>query len=500
MRKRTPLNPNTIISGLRVINLIGAGSFGLTYLVEDLNSSLKFVMKEFYPDLIAYRDSNRSIRPLDGRGNAEDFEYCKRKSMTEAKNLAGIDHPNILRIERFFLANNTIYILTHLIDGVVLSEAIDKGTINLDKEFKNILLGLVSGLEFCHRMRVIHGDLKPANIMLRRDFSPVIIDFGASIRIGSENPGGSAQMLTDGYAPPESYSFRMTPSTASDIYSLGAVLYRLVTRKHLPSARQRLLMDDASLIIGELEGHDRLINQEIRTFISNAISLDIRARPSLTLQLISTMTQARSIYPVELNPAKANPSSVEVHSNISENHSSFVGWVLPTAGVLAGLGVLIGLWNINDKPGGSANVQEDFAIPMKDLKASGGNIDPSKDSNLDILFKATTGRFIDERYAQIHGVSEEYNQIIAEIETSIAKASRSDGVEKRPNGDLLIRGVNLGMFAGFKTGIYADQDCKEFISEHMECLVGSGNSILCSRSSKAGSNINQVCITGLIKP
>lgn len=500
MRKRTPLNPNTIISGLRVINLIGAGSFGLTYLVEDLNSSAKFVMKEFYPDLIAYRDSSRSIRPLDGRNNAEDFEYCKRKSLTEAKNLAGIDHPNILRIERFFLANNTIYILTHFIDGVVLSEAIDKGTINLDKEFKNILLGLLTGLEFCHRMRVVHGDLKPANIMLRKDLSPVIIDFGASIKIGSENSGGSAQMLTDGYAPPESYSFRMTPSTASDIYSLGAVLYRLVTRKHLPIARQRLLLDDTSLIISELEGHNRLINQETRRFILNAISLDMRARPSLSPQLISTITQGRLICPVELNPAKAKPSSVEVHADISENRSSFVGLVLPTAGVLVGLGVLIGLWNISAKPEKSANSQEDFAVPMKDLIASGGNIDPAKDSNLDRLYEATTGRFIDEHYAKIHGVSEEYSQTIAEIEASIAKASRSEGIEKRPNGDLLIWGVNLGMFAGFKTGTYADQDCKEFVSEHMECLVGSGNSIVCKRSSKASSNRGQVCITRLIKP
>lgn len=225
----------------RIESLLGGGGFGLTYLAHDTLLDCKVAIKEFLPGDIAVRGDNDVVQPRQGPA-AELYEQGLRRFLEESRALAYVRHPNIVRVNRFFEGNGTAYMVMEYERGLPLSNWI-KHRRPLDR---NLMLAIVrpllDGLEAIHERGFLHRDVKPSNIYIRDDGQPVLLDFGAARRFnGSDNT--MTAIVTPGFAPFEQYHSHGHQGPWSDIYSMGAVMYWLVTGQRPVEAAARVHSD-----------------------------------------------------------------------------------------------------------------------------------------------------------------------------------------------------------------------------------------------------------------
>jgi serine/threonine protein kinase len=220
----------------RIERLLGVGGFGLTYLALDENLNLKVALKEYMPGDLASRTADQSITPASG-DTAESFRWGKRRFLDESRTLASFRHPNIVRVMRFFEANGSAYMVMEFVEGAPLSEWIKTQRPLSEAYLRAFLMPLLDGLEAVHRAGYTHRDIKPGNIYVRDDLTPVLLDFGSARMQASE----LTAVVSPGYAPFEQYHAQGNQGPWSDLYALGGVLYWMVTgnRPHEAVARAR---------------------------------------------------------------------------------------------------------------------------------------------------------------------------------------------------------------------------------------------------------------------
>src|SRR5260221_7565599 len=219
----------------RIETLLGTGGFGLTYLALDENLRLKVALKEYLPGEIALRAGDNSIAPSSSE-TAESFAWGKRRFLDESRALASFRHPNIVRVMRFFEANGSAYMVMEFVAGAPLGDWIKSQQRPLpEAHLRALAMPLLDGLEVVHKAGYAHRDVKPGNIYMREDDSPVLLDFGSARMQASE----LTAIVSPGYAPLEQYHATGNQGPWSDLYALGGVLYWLVTgnRPHEAVAR-----------------------------------------------------------------------------------------------------------------------------------------------------------------------------------------------------------------------------------------------------------------------
>jgi len=233
--------PNALPAGhalqeYRIEKVLGVGGFGLTYLALDENLHLRVAVKEYLPADIAVRASDRTIAPRSEE-TAEIFGWGKRRFLDESRTLASFRHPNIVRVMRFFEANGTAYMVMEFVEGAPLPDWVIARRPLAEAQVAALLAPLLDGLEVVHKAGFTHRDIKPPNIYIRDDSSPVLLDFGAARQKSSE----LTALVTPGYAPFEQYHTQGKQGAWSDIYALGGVLYWMVTGNspHEAAARVR---------------------------------------------------------------------------------------------------------------------------------------------------------------------------------------------------------------------------------------------------------------------
>ncbi len=222
----------------RVESVLGQGAFGITYLAHDINLDRQVAIKEYLPDQFSVRHTDLTVRPTTDK-HKEDFEWGLKRFISEAKILTKFEHHNLVRVFNVFEMNNTAYMVMNYEVGKSLKQILKSRKTLSESELMKILIPLLSGLEVMHEKGFIHRDIKPGNIYIRRDGSPVLLDFGSArqTRAGREGEKSAEQetvttLVSPGYAPIEQYSsssIRQGPWT--DIYGLGATLYKSVTGK-----------------------------------------------------------------------------------------------------------------------------------------------------------------------------------------------------------------------------------------------------------------------------
>jgi serine/threonine protein kinase len=220
----------------RIEKLLGVGGFGLTYLALDGNLNLKVALKEYMPGDLALRAADHSIAP-SSIDTAESFGWGKRRFLDESRTLASFRHPHIVRVMRFFEANGTAYMVMEFVEGAPLSEWVKTRRPVPEAHLRALLMPLLDGLEVVHKAGYTHRDIKPGNIYMREDDTPVLLDFGSARMQASE----LTAVVSPGYAPFEQYHTQGNQGPWSDLYALGGVLYWLVTgnRPHEAVARAR---------------------------------------------------------------------------------------------------------------------------------------------------------------------------------------------------------------------------------------------------------------------
>ena len=232
----------------RIERMLGQGGFGITYLATDLNLDRLVAIKEFFPKDYCDRESSTSHVTLGTKSTGEFVDRLKAKFLKEARNIAKLDHPGIIKIHAAFEENNTAYYVMDYIEGVSLSEMVKShGPLSESKALRYIEK-VGKALEYIHSKKINHLDIKPANIMVRTsDDNPILIDFGLSKQYDSSGNQTSTTPtgISHGYAPMEQYNDggvkEFSPQT--DLYSLAATLYYILSGATPPQAT-RLIEDE----------------------------------------------------------------------------------------------------------------------------------------------------------------------------------------------------------------------------------------------------------------
>ncbi|MFO1436407.1 MAG: protein kinase [Gammaproteobacteria bacterium] len=213
----------------RIDRVLGKGNFGVTYQGYDTNLQTAVAIKEFFPSEFVTRDPRSGSVLLKSEEYSELYKWGRQRFIAEAQVLAQFRHPNILRVSRFFPANHTAYIVMDFEEGQSLSESLrsTKDAIP-EARLRSTFIPLLEGLRIVHEKKYLHRDIKPANIQIRHDGSPVLIDFGAAeLEFGSSS-SDDVQILTPGYAPIEQHCPDLPQGPWSDLYAVGATMYRCI--------------------------------------------------------------------------------------------------------------------------------------------------------------------------------------------------------------------------------------------------------------------------------
>ena len=223
----------------RILEIVGQGGFGITYLAEQTSLGRKVAIKEFFMKELCNRDADTSYVTVPSIGSRELVERFRQKFLKEARSIASLEHKNIVPIIDVFEENGTAYYVMKNIAGGSLADKVKSGALP-ESDAVRYIRQVASALEFVHSKRMMHLDVKPANILLDDTDSAVLIDFGLAKQYDDAGTQTSTTPvgISHGYAPMEQYKRGGvgTFSPATDIYSLGATLYKLVTGVTPPEA------------------------------------------------------------------------------------------------------------------------------------------------------------------------------------------------------------------------------------------------------------------------
>lgn len=273
------LKKGSILQGgkYRIQRVLGQGGFGITYLASQkisvqgplgtIDTEILVTIKEFFMKDFCNRNEKDSIVSVPSMGSKELVEKFRQKFKKEALNISKLSHPNIIRVLDVFDENETSYYVMEYIDGGSLSEIIQsKGRLS-EKETLHYTLQAAEALRYIHSNNMNHLDVKPGNLLFRKNGEVVLIDFGMSKNydVQGEQTTSTPMGISAGYAPIEQSRIGgvSTFSPATDIYSLGATMYKMLTG---------LIPPEASVVVDEgLPELPDFISQNLRRVIEKSM-------------------------------------------------------------------------------------------------------------------------------------------------------------------------------------------------------------------------------------
>ena len=283
-----------VLDEYRIEAILGAGGFGVTYKALDTHLDALVAIKEYFPVEWSFRDADgvmvhantQGLSSASG-GQTSDYEWGLERFLDEARVLARIQHPYVVRVKRYFRANGTAYIVMEYEEGEPLSTILEESGTLHEEEVRGLLEDVMPALQAVHEQGYLHRDIKPANLYVRaRDHRVMLIDFGAARAAISRHSQNVTSLVTPGYSPPEQYTTRNDRyGTWTDLYALGAVLYRCVTG-HTPAEAAERLLDD------HLEAAVAVGGGRYSTNLLRAIDRALAVRPEMRFRDIAEMQAA----------------------------------------------------------------------------------------------------------------------------------------------------------------------------------------------------------------
>lgn len=283
------LPSGTKLECYQIENVLGIGGFGITYKAKDLNLGCSVAIKEYFPASLAVRAANTCTVNSLSDNEEKVFNKGLHRFLDEARTLAQFKSRSIVHVNRFIEANGTAYIIMDYEDGVPLSRYLLKSKRLSEHELALVAVPILEGLAAVHKSKFLHRDIKPSNIYLRKQGRPVLIDFGSARQSLDENAEAVTGFVTHGYAPFEQYNTIDEQGPWTDLYGLGATLYRCVMGKAPVDALDRLASIQARepdplkpLILEKPEKY----GSEILSCIDWMLSFRIEHRPQSVGEII----------------------------------------------------------------------------------------------------------------------------------------------------------------------------------------------------------------------
>ena len=356
------LKPATVLGGrYKIGRVLGIGGFGITYVGVDLQTGERYAIKEYMPRDIALRHSNGRIEPASPDVKP-DYDKGLELFLYETNILITLSgSPGIVEAKNFITENNTGYLIMEYVDGISAKKLLNSRGV-IDPEFAlDILQQVAVALKYVHAKGLLHRDISPENIMIMKNSTIRLIDFGASRFFLGERSRSLSLILKHGFAPPEQYSSSSNQGEWTDIYALAATYYKMVTGITLPEALERFNNDT----VERLDRINPAVKPHIASAIQKALALNYRDRYKNVDQFLKALKYQGGFAPqkressVSQNITENPPQMAAIPPNLVTNPQAAVApqpaYVAPPVSiqvpfirVIHGAGS-IGVWHLNDE-------------------------------------------------------------------------------------------------------------------------------------------------------
>ena len=283
------LNPGTLLQGgkYRIVRFIKSGGFGCTYEALHTVFGERVAIKEFFPKDFCNRDSDTLHVTVGTQSKVALVAKLKSKFVNEAVAIHNLSHAGIVKVSDIFEENGTAYYVMDYIDGCSLDDVVKRNGALSEKAALTYIRQVCSALDYVHSRNRLHLDIKPGNIMIDGCGHAILIDFGASKQYDEVNGENTSTLLgmTPGYAPLEQYKRGGVQKfdAATDIYSLGATLYKLLTGQTPPDADE--VNEDG------LPPLPSSVSRPVRAAVEKAMSPRRKDRPQSVVEFMSLLEQ-----------------------------------------------------------------------------------------------------------------------------------------------------------------------------------------------------------------
>jgi len=284
--KPSPLPPDTTIGGYRVIRKVAAGGFGLVYLALDPDGQ-RVAVKEYLPSSLASRAPGELLPQVQPE-KLSLYRLGLKSFFEEGRSLAQISHPSVVSVLNFFRENETVYMVMNYLEGAALQDFIvtardlKQSKVFRESTIRSLFDEILRGLRIVHQHKMLHLDIKPANIFITDDNKSVLIDFGAAREVLSKEGNFIRPMYTPGFAAPEMYRRDASMGPWTDIYAIGACIYACMQGFPPNEAPQRLEKDRIAVALARLRG---VYSDNLIEVVEWCMSLDPLSRPQSVFAL-----------------------------------------------------------------------------------------------------------------------------------------------------------------------------------------------------------------------
>lgn len=287
-----PLQPDTMVGAYRIVRKLAAGGFGVVYLALD-GQGQQVAIKEYLPSSLVTREVGEQA-PQVPSDMQSLYRLGLKSFFEEGRSLAQIAHPSVVRVIDFFPENDTVYMVMNYLEGASLQDFIltarqlKKPKVFRESTIRSLTEEILRGLRIVHQHRMLHLDIKPANILITDDNRAVLIDFGAAREVLTKEGNFTRPMYTPGFAAPEMYQRDGLMGPWTDLYAMGACIYSCMHGFPPSEASLRVADDRVAITMARLRGtySDNLIE-----VVSWCMALDPLARPQSVFDLQKVLSR-----------------------------------------------------------------------------------------------------------------------------------------------------------------------------------------------------------------
>ena len=284
--KPAALPPDTMIGGYRIIRKVAAGGFGVVYLALDAGGQ-QVAVKEYLPASLVTRGPGE-LAPTVPPDKLSLYRLGLKSFFEEGRALAQISHPSVVSVMNFFRENETVYMVMNYLEGAALQDFImtardlKQQKVFRESTIRSLFDEILRGLRIVHQHKMLHLDIKPANIFITDDNRSVLIDFGAAREVLSKEGNFIRPMYTPGFAAPEMYRRDSSMGPWTDIYAIGACIYACMQGYPPNEAPQRVEKDRIATALTRLRG---IYSDNLIEVVEWCMALDPLSRPQSVFAL-----------------------------------------------------------------------------------------------------------------------------------------------------------------------------------------------------------------------
>jgi serine/threonine protein kinase len=268
------------------VRKVAAGGFGVVYLAVDADDQ-QVAIKEYLPSSLATRAPGELLPQVQPE-KLSLYRIGLKSFFEEGRSLAQISHPSVVSVMNFFRENETVYMVMNYLEGASLQDFIitardlKQPKVFRESTIRSLFDEILRGLRIVHQHKMLHLDIKPANVFITDDNKSVLIDFGAAREVLSKEGNFIRPMYTPGFAAPEMYRRDSSMGPWTDIYAIGACMYACMQGYPPNEAPQRVEKDRIATALSRLRG---VYSDNLIEVVEWCMSLDPLSRPQSVFAL-----------------------------------------------------------------------------------------------------------------------------------------------------------------------------------------------------------------------